>query len=150
MKIASAQEMFDLGKSIGAQLRAGDLILLNGPLGAGKTLLVQGIGAALGFTEVTSPTFVISRTHKGALSLIHVDTYRLLESGKAALYLDDLDLDTARESAVTVIEWGGEEAARLSDERLEIEIDRSADSGSDDLRTVNWRGIGSRWEDFKL
>jgi len=150
MKIASAQEMFDLGKSIGAQLRAGDLILLNGPLGAGKTLLVQGIGGALGFTEVTSPTFVISRTHKGALSLIHVDTYRLLESGKAALYLDDLDLDTARESAVTVIEWGGEEAARLSDERLEIEIDRSADSGSDDLRTVNWRGIGSRWEDFKL
>jgi len=150
MKIASAQEMFDLGKSIGAQLRAGDLILLNGPLGAGKTLLVQGIGGALGFTEVTSPTFVISRTHKGALSLIHVDTYRLLESGKAALYLDDLDLDTARESAVTVIEWGGEEAARLSDERLEIEIARSADNGSDDLRTVNWRGIGSRWEDFKL
>ncbi len=150
MKIASAQEMFDLGKSIGAQLRAGDLILLNGPLGAGKTLLVQGIGAALGFTEVTSPTFVISRTHKGALSLIHVDTYRMLESGKAALYLDDLDLDSARESAVTVIEWGGEDAARLSDERLEIEINRSADSGSDDLRTVNWRGIGSRWEDFKL
>ena len=150
MKIASAQEMFDLGKSIGAQLRAGDLILLNGPLGAGKTLLAQGIGAALGFSEVTSPTFVISRTHKGALSLIHVDTYRLLESGKAALYLDDLDLDTARESAVTVIEWGGEEAARLSDERLEIEIDRSAGNGSDDLRTVDWRGIGSRWEDFKL
>ena len=150
MKIASAQEMFDLGKSIGAQLRAGDLILLNGPLGAGKTLLAQGIGAALGFSEVTSPTFVISRTHKGALSLIHVDTYRLLESGKAALYLDDLDLDTARESAVTVIEWGGEEAARLSDERLEIEIDRSAGNGSDDLRTVDWRGIGSRWEGFKL
>ncbi len=59
MKIASAQEMFDLGKKIGAQLRAGDLILLNGPLGAGKTVLVQGIGAALGFIEVTSPTFVI-------------------------------------------------------------------------------------------
>ena len=150
MKIASAQAMFDLGEKIGSQLRAGDLILLNGPLGAGKTLLAQGIGAALGFTEVTSPTFVISRTHKGALSLIHVDTYRLLESGKAALYLDDLDLDTARESAVTVIEWGGEEAARLSDERLEIEIDRSADNGSDDLRTINWRGIGSRWEEFKL
>ena len=78
MKIASAQEMFDLGRKIGAQLRAGDLILLNGPLGAGKTVLVQGIGAALGFTEVTSPTFVISRIHKGPLPLIHVDTYRLL------------------------------------------------------------------------
>ena len=145
MKIASAQEMFDLGKRLGAQLRAGDLILLNGPLGAGKTVLVQGIGAALGFTEVTSPTFVISRIHKGPLSLIHVDTYRLLESGKAALYLDDLDLDSARENAVTVIEWGGEESARLSDERLEIDIDRS-----DEERVVTWRAIGPRWAGFKL
>ena len=145
MKIASAQEMFDLGKRLGAQLRAGDLILLNGPLGAGKTVLVQGIGAALGFTEVTSPTFVISRIHKGPLSLIHVDTYRLLDSGKAALYLDDLDLDSARESAVTVIEWGGEESARLSDEWLEIDIDRS-----DEERVVTWRAIGPRWAEFKL
>ena len=145
MKIASAQEMFDLGKKLGAQLRAGDLILLNGPLGAGKTVLVQGMGAALGFTEVTSPTFVISRIHKGPLSLIHVDTYRLLESGKAALYLDDLDLDSARESAVTVIEWGGEESARLSDERLEIDIDRA-----DEERAVTWRAIGTRWAGFKL
>lgn len=145
MKIASAQEMFDLGKRLGAQLRAGDLILLNGPLGAGKTVLVQGMGAALGFTEVTSPTFVISRIHKGPLSLIHVDTYRLLESGKAALYLDDLDLDSARENAVTVIEWGGEESARLSDERLEIDIDRS-----DEERVVTWRAIGPRWAGFKL
>ena len=145
MKIASAQEMFDLGKKIGAQLRAGDLILLNGPLGAGKTVLVQGIGAALGFTEVISPTFVISRIHKGPLSLIHVDTYRLLDSGKAALYLDDLDLDSARENAVTVIEWGGEESARLSDERLEIDIDRS-----DEERAVTWRAIGPRWAGFKL
>ena len=145
MKIASAQEMFDLGKRLGAQLRSGDLILLNGPLGAGKTVLVQGMGAALGFTEVTSPTFVISRIHKGPLSLIHVDTYRLLDSGKAALYLDDLDLDSARESAVTVIEWGGEESARLSDERLEIDIDRS-----DEERVVTWRAIGPRWAGFKL
>jgi tRNA threonylcarbamoyladenosine biosynthesis protein TsaE len=145
MKIASAQEMFDLGKRLGAQLRASDLILLNGPLGAGKTVLVQGIGSALGFTEVTSPTFVISRIHTGPLSLIHVDTYRLLDSGKAALYLDDLDLDSARENAVTVIEWGGEESARLSDERLEIDIDRS-----DEERFVTWRAIGPRWAGFKL
>jgi tRNA threonylcarbamoyladenosine biosynthesis protein TsaE len=145
MKIASAQEMFDLGKRLGAQLRAGDLILLNGPLGAGKTVLVQGIGSALGFTEVTSPTFVISRIHTGPLSLIHVDAYRLLDSGKAALYLDDLDLDSARESAVTVIEWGGAESARLSDERLEIDIDRS-----DEERVVTWRAIGPRWAGFKL
>ena len=145
MKIASAQEMFDLGQKLGTQLRTGDLILLNGPLGAGKTVLVQGIGAALGFTEVTSPTFVISRIHKGPLSLIHLDAYRLLESGNAALYLDDLDLDTPRESAVTVIEWGGEESARLSDDRLEIDIDRSADE-----RQVSIRAIGPRWAGFKL
>jgi len=145
MKIATAQDMFGLGEKIGAQLRAGDLILLNGPLGAGKTVLVQGIGAALGITEVTSPTFVISRIHQGALPLIHVDTYRLLGSGKAALYLDDLDLDTARESAVTVIEWGGAESARLSDERLEIDIDRT-----DDERVVTWRAIGPRWAELKL
>jgi len=137
--------MFGLGQKLGAQLRAGDLILLNGPLGAGKTVLVQGIGAALGFTDVTSPTFVISRIHKGPLSLIHVDAYRLLESGNAALYLDDLDLDTPRESAVTVIEWGGEESARLSDDRLEIEIDRT-----DDQREVTLRAVGPRWADFKL
>lgn len=145
MKIATAQEMLGLGEKIGAQLQAGDLILLNGPLGAGKTVLVQGIGAALGFSDVTSPTFVISRTHNGALPLIHVDAYRLLESGNAAPYLDDLDLDSARESAVTVIEWGGAESARLSDERLEIEIDRT-----DDERVVTVRTIGPRWADFKL
>jgi len=145
MKIATAQEMFGLGEKIGAQLRAGDLILLNGPLGAGKTVLVQGIGAALGFSDVTSPTFVISRTHNGALPLIHVDAYRLLESGNAAAYIDDLDLDSARESAVTVIEWGGAESARLSDERLEIDIDRT-----DDERVVTVRTIGPRWADFKL
>ena len=137
--------MFGLGQQLGSQLRAGDLILLNGPLGAGKTVLVQGIGSALGFNEVTSPTFVISRIHKGALSLIHVDAYRLLESGNAALYLDDLDLDTPRESAVTVIEWGGTESARLSDDRLEIDIDRT-----DEEREVTIRAVGPRWAGFKL
>jgi tRNA threonylcarbamoyladenosine biosynthesis protein TsaE len=137
--------MFGLGQKLGARLRAGDLILLNGPLGAGKTVLVQGIGAALGFNEVTSPTFVISRIHKGPLSLIHVDAYRLLESGNAALYLDDLDLDTPRESAVTVIEWGGAESARLSDERLEIDIDRTEEE-----RTITVRAVGPRWAGFQL
>jgi tRNA threonylcarbamoyladenosine biosynthesis protein TsaE len=145
VKISTAEEMFGLGQKLGAQLRAGDLILLNGPLGAGKTVLVQGIGAALGFTEVTSPTFVISRIHKGELSLIHVDAYRLLEGGNAALYLDDLDLDSPRESAVTVIEWGGAESARLSDERLEIDIDRT-----DEERTITMRALGPRWAGFQL
>jgi tRNA threonylcarbamoyladenosine biosynthesis protein TsaE len=135
--------MHELGKRIGSQCKAGDLILLNGPLGAGKTVLVQGIGEALGITDVTSPTFVISRIHKAPLPLIHVDAYRLLEDGNAALYLDDLDLDSPRESAVTVIEWGGEESARLSEERLEIAIDRT-----DDVREVTITPVGARWQGF--
>ena len=130
---------------IGAQCRAGDLILLNGPLGAGKTVLVQGIGRALGITDVTSPTFVISRIHGAALSLIHVDAYRLLEGGNTAAYLDDLDIDTAREGAVTVIEWGGAESARLSDERLEITIDRTQE-----VREVTINKVGARWQGVAL
>ena len=137
--------MHALGRTIGAQCMAGDLILLNGPLGAGKTVLVQGIGEALGISDVTSPTFVISRIHKAPLSLIHVDAYRLLEGGRAAVYLDDLDLDTSRESAVTVIEWGGQESARLSDERLEITIDRTQE-----VREVSFNKIGARWQGLAL
>jgi len=143
VKINTAADMHELGKRIGSQCKAGDLILLNGPLGAGKTVLVQGIGEALGISDVTSPTFVISRIHKAALPLIHVDAYRLLEAGNAALYLDDLDLDSPRESAVTVIEWGGQESARLSEERLEIVIDRT-----DDVREVTITAVGTRWQGF--
>ena len=108
--------MHELGAKIGAQLQAGDLILLNGDLGAGKTVLVQGIAQALDIEGVTSPTFVISKVYQARLPLIHVDVYRLLDSGKAALFLDDLDLDTDRENCVTVIEWGAAESARLSDQ----------------------------------
>ena len=145
IEISSAQEMQKLGALIGSQLRAGDLILLNGELGAGKTVLVQGIGQALGIKSVTSPTFVISKSYPATLPLIHVDVYRLLDSGKASLFLDDLDLDSDREKAVTVIEWGGAESARLSDERLEIEIDRS-----EEIREVTFTKIGKRWESFPL
>ena len=137
--------MFALGAKLGATLVAGDLILLNGPLGAGKTLLTQGIGSALGITGITSPTFVISRVHPGVLPLIHVDAYRLLIDGQANLYLDDLDLDSAISDSVTVVEWGGAEAARLSEDRLEIDIDRT-----DEVRQVNVVGIGTRWAGFTL
>lgn len=130
---------------LGSLCKAGDLILLNGPLGAGKTVLVQGIGEALGISDVTSPTFVISRIHQAPLSLIHVDAYRLLEGGNAAAYLDDLDLDTPRENAVTVIEWGGAESARLSEERLEITIDRT-----EEVREVTIKAVGERWQALSL
>jgi tRNA threonylcarbamoyladenosine biosynthesis protein TsaE len=145
VEIATPEQMFELGQSVGTRLRAGDLLLLSGPLGAGKTLFVQGLGDALGIHGITSPTFVISRTYKGTLPLIHVDAYRLLQSDNPNLSIDDLDLDTEREDAVTAIEWGGEIAARLSDERLEIEIDRTSD-----IRKVNAVGFGPRWEGFSL
>lgn len=144
-EISSAEEMHNLGAKIGAQLIAGDLILLNGDLGAGKTVLVQGIAQSLGIEGVTSPTFVISKSYKGVLTLIHVDVYRLLDSGKAALFLDDLDLDSDRENSVTIIEWGGAESARLSDQRLEITIDRS-----DEIRKVSFNCVGERWAGFSV
>ena len=135
--------MFDLGISLSAQLKAGDLILINGPLGAGKTVLAQGIGKGLGIDDITSPTFVISRTHKGVLPMIHVDAYRLIDTDNPNLYLDDLDLDT--ENSVTVVEWGGAESARLNEDRLEISIDRT-----NEVRQVEIKVVGARWNGFAI
>ena len=135
--------MHQLGVNLASHLRAGDLVLVNGPLGAGKTVLAQGVGAGLGITGITSPTFVISRVHKAAVPFIHVDAYRLLDSENPNLYLDDLDLDIA--GSITLIEWGGEESARLSEDRLEITIDRS-----DDVRKVEIKAVGARWAGFLL
>ena len=120
-----------------------DLVLVNGPLGAGKTVLAQGVGAGLGIAGITSPTFVISRVHKAAVPFIHVDAYRLVNSENPNLYLDDLDLDIA--GSITLIEWGGAESARLSEDRLEIMIDRS-----DEVRKVQITPIGTRWAGFEL
>ena len=135
--------MHILGISLSTQLKAGDLVLINGPLGAGKTVLAQGIGKGLGINEITSPTFVISRTHKAVLPMIHVDAYRLIDTVNPNLYLDDLDLET--ENSVTVVEWGGAESARLSEDRLEISIDRT-----DEVRQVEIKAIGARWDGFAL
>ena len=135
--------MHQLGIKIASHLHAGDLVLVNGPLGAGKTVLAQGVGAGLGITGITSPTFVISRVHKAAVPFIHVDAYRLLDSDNPNLYLDDLDLDVA--GSITFIEWGGAESARLSEDRLEITIDRS-----DDVRKVEIKAVGARWAGFAL
>ena len=143
IEVASTEQMLILGISLSAQLKAGDLILINGPLGAGKTVLAQGIGKGLGIDDITSPTFVISRTHKAVLPMIHVDAYRLIDTENPNLYLDDLDLDT--ENSVTVVEWGGAESARLSEDRLEISIDRT-----NEIRQVEIKAIGARWDGFAL
>ncbi len=128
---------------LAAHLRAGDLVLVNGPLGAGKTVLAQGVGEGLGVLGITSPTFVISRVHKAAIPFIHVDAYRLVDSENPNLYVDDLDLDIA--NSITLIEWGGAESARLSEDRLEIRIDRT-----EDIRTVDIKAVGPRWAGFLL
>jgi tRNA threonylcarbamoyladenosine biosynthesis protein TsaE len=141
--VATSDEMHQLGEKLSTHLRAGDLVLVTGPLGAGKTVLAQGVGAGLGITDITSPTFVISRVHKAAVPFIHVDAYRLVDSENPNLYLDDLDLDIA--GSITLIEWGGAESARLSEDRLEIEIDRTNDE-----RVVTIKAVGSRWAGVQL
>jgi tRNA threonylcarbamoyladenosine biosynthesis protein TsaE len=129
---------FAFGARLAALLRPGDLVILNGPLGAGKTALTQGIGAGLGVSgSVTSPTFAISRVHRGPIPLVHVDAYRL-----RALELDDLDLDASVEDSVTVVEWGHGLVERLSDSYLEILIDREPD----DTRVVTLYGHGGDWQ----
>jgi len=143
--VATADEMRDLGRRLAADLRAGDLLVLSGPLGAGKTTLVQGIGEGLGVRgPVTSPTFVIARVHpslRGGPALVHADAYRL--GGVAEI--DDLDLDSDAASSVTAVEWGEGLAEGLSEDRLEVSIELSGDR-----RTVRISGVGSRWADVAL
>ena len=129
-----------LGAALAAVVRPGDLLVLTGPLGAGKTALTQGLGAALGVGEpVTSPTFVIARVHRGGrLPLVHVDAYRL--GGVADV--DDLDLDASTEESVTVVEWGAGLVERLTDEHLEVRLDRR----DDDVRTAVLVPSGTGWE----
>jgi len=139
MRLSTVDETRDFGRRLADVLRAGDLVLLAGPLGAGKTALAQGIGAGLGVSGVTSPTFVISRVHRdGRVPLVHVDAYRL--GGR--LELDDLDLDASVEDSVTLVEWGEGVAEQLSDAHLEIRISRS---DLDDSRSVSLIPHGGDW-----
>ena len=146
-KVSSVDEMRALGASFAAQLRIGDLIVLDGPLGAGKTALTQGIAAGLGISGVTSPTFVIARTHQGAIPLIHVDAYRLLDSNNRRFEFDDLDLDTNRENAITVIEWGGSLAPLLDSDFFQISIEFGE---GEDERILNETVHGPRWHGVTL
>jgi tRNA threonylcarbamoyladenosine biosynthesis protein TsaE len=145
IEVNNLAEMHKLGAHIGEQLKAGDLLLLSGPLGAGKTALTQGIGQALGIENITSPTFVISRIHPGKIPLVHVDAYRLQE-GSTAIF-DDLDLESYLPTSITVVEWGEGLADRLADEYLEIKIEFGVD---DDQRLVSIIGQGPRFAGFKL
>ena len=143
LRIATDVAMRDLGRELAGRLRAGDLVILAGPLGAGKTTLVQGIGEGLGVRgPVTSPTFVIARVHPvlagSGPSLVHADAYRLGSIGE----VDDLDLDADVASAVTVVEWGEGLAESLAEDRLVISIEPDRDS---EVRTVSLTGYGARW-----
>ena len=144
-EINNVEEMKALGQNIGEKLRVGDLVLLSGPLGAGKTALTQGIGRALGIENITSPTFVISRIHEGKIRLVHVDAYRL--QGEMNAIFDDLDLESYLPSSITVVEWGEGLADRLADQYLEIMIEFGE---SDDQRLVSIIGHGQRFAEFKL
>ena len=138
--LPTAADTYAFGRRLAEQLRAGDLVLLIGPLGAGKTALTQGIGAGLGVTgPVVSPTFVIARSHTGGwLPLVHVDAYRLSSLAE----VDDLDLDVSVADSVTVVEWGAGLVEQLAEARLEVLLDRQPDS---ELRTVELRPIGGDW-----
>ena len=144
LELTTVDDTVGLGRRLAALLRAGDLVILDGPLGAGKTALARGIGAGLGVRgEVTSPTFVISRIHPpdpargGRLPLVHVDAYRL----GGGLEVDDLDLDASVEESVTIVEWGGGKVEQLADAHLLVRIERR----DDDSRVVELVPIGSDW-----
>lgn len=146
LELPTSADTQALGERLGRLLRAGDLVVLTGDLGAGKTTLTQGLAAGLGVRgPITSPTFVIARVHPslvGGPALVHVDAYRL--GGEAEL--DDLDLDTSLEESVTVVEWGHGLAEHLADEMLEIELQRSgSEDGDQQSRSVSLRGVGPRW-----
>lgn len=139
MTAPTPEAMRSLGQRLASELRAGDLVMLCGPLGAGKTTLAQGIGQGLGVEGVVSPTFVIARVHRGGtLPLVHVDAYRL----SSVAEVDDLDLDASLDESVTLVEWGEGLVEGLAGDRLEIRIQRDPEG---DERSVELTGIGDRW-----
>ncbi|HEX2283889.1 MAG TPA: tRNA (adenosine(37)-N6)-threonylcarbamoyltransferase complex ATPase subunit type 1 TsaE [Mycobacterium sp.] len=141
-ELPTAEDTLALGARLGEQLRAGDVVVLTGPLGAGKTVLAKGIAQALNVEgPVISPTFVLARVHRArrpdAPAMIHVDLYRLLDHADVDLLaeLDSLDLDTELDDAVVVVEWGEGVAERLSDSHLDVRLERGPDT---EVRTAIW------------
>lgn len=139
-----------LGQRLASVLAAGDLVILTGGLGAGKTTLTQGIGAGLGVRgQVASPTFIIARVHASAAdgpALVHVDAYRLTSLAE----VDALDLDASVEESVTVVEWGAGLVEELAEDRLEVELVRPRGSQGDEPRRAVVTGVGPRWSGVGL
>lgn len=142
MKLQTVEDTREFGRRLAGILRAGDLVVLTGPLGAGKTALVQGIGAGLEVVgAITSPTFVIARLHRGRTPLVHADAYRLGDKPDPRAEIDDLDLDASADDAVTVVEWGEGLVERLNDEYLQVRLDRL----DDDTRVAELISHGGDW-----
>ncbi|WP_269853704.1 tRNA (adenosine(37)-N6)-threonylcarbamoyltransferase complex ATPase subunit type 1 TsaE [Streptomyces sp. RPT161] len=149
--VETADRMRELGRRLAALLRPGDLVLLSGELGAGKTTLTRGLGEGLGVRgAVTSPTFVIARVHPsltGGPALVHVDAYRL---GGGLDEMEDLDLDVSLTESVVVVEWGEGKVEDLSEDRLHVAIHRGTGDEAHDVREVVITGVGERWTDAPL
>jgi tRNA threonylcarbamoyladenosine biosynthesis protein TsaE len=148
IRLPTVDDTHAFGRRLATLLRPGDLVLLTGPLGAGKTALVQGVGAGLAVTgDITSPTFVIARVHRpdtargGEIPLVHADAYRLGDAADPRAEIDDLDLDASAADAVTVVEWGEGLVEHLSDNHLRVRIDRF----DDDTRVVDLLPQGGDW-----
>ncbi|GAA1409590.1 tRNA (adenosine(37)-N6)-threonylcarbamoyltransferase complex ATPase subunit type 1 TsaE [Catellatospora coxensis] len=150
MILKTADDTRDFGSRLAGVLRAGDLLVLSGPLGAGKTALAQGIGRGLRVLgDVTSPTFVIARVHRpdraagGTVPMVHVDAYRLGNVTDPRAQVDDLDLDASVEDSVTLVEWGEGMVEQLADAYLEVRIDRR----DDDSRVIDLVGHRGDWSE---
>ncbi|MGY1498212.1 tRNA (adenosine(37)-N6)-threonylcarbamoyltransferase complex ATPase subunit type 1 TsaE [Streptomyces sp. QTS52] len=151
LTVHSPEEMRELGRRLAEQLRAGDLVMLTGELGAGKTTLTRGLGEGLGVRgAVTSPTFVIARVHPSlgdGPPLVHVDAYRLAGGLDD---MEDLDLDVSLPESVVVVEWGEGKVEELTDDRLHLLIHRAAGDTTDEVRHVTLTGVGERWATVDL
>lgn len=137
--------MHQFGAKIGAQLKPSDVVVLTGDLGSGKTVLTQGIASALGFLDITSPTFVISRIHKGKPNFIHIDAYRLLDSDISNF--TDLDFESYLPNSVFVIEWGAPFVTTLTDQYLDVNI---MPGENENTRNLVITAVGDRWQGFNL
>jgi len=145
ISIDSVAQMHQLGAKIGTKLRSGDVVVLTGELGSGKTTLTQGIATAFGVISITSPTFVISRIHKGVPNFIHIDAYRLIGNNLNAFA--DLDFESYLKNSVFVIEWGSDFVSTLTEQFLEIVIKQGE---SEDSRVVTLIPTGDRWAGLEL